>query len=1229
MRVWSSSAGLSASLLATAFFAPHAAAYNFTDVPSPYLDVRELGRVALTGNFDALSIYQWEGQEQSAYYTNGSQSILARYPNDAFAALRTADAHIEAMCPFIKSDGTLAGIFIGGNFTSLGGVETQGVGLFNPDTAEVTAVSGLTGRVQALYCDGESGTVYVGGTFSGGNSTNAIAWNGDWENMPFAGFNGPVASITKAPNGNIIFGGSFHGIGNTTTPTEKDQQVVPLAAGNITSSHSTSTDGFKDPKNIICKVGSQDGSGNSWLLEDNTAGYWEGRYQFEFQPTKMRLYNTKHEGRGTKTFRFTAFPINGIMNFTHIDAKGNNITCDARCPLPEGNTTYQDFHFVNSIGMDGFRIDVSDWWGDGGGLAGIELFQDEIFAFAINTFNEPTCDSVSTAANSTTTGPWKVTPSHESSSGYLTANFTGQNTGTDSAGVVFKPNIKQSGNYTVRLYTPGCLQDNTCDTRGIVNITGTMTSHNSSGTTNDAPVTATLYETNYYDKYDTIYSGYIDAIDGTWRPSVTLTPANGQSGNVTIVAQRVRFELMSDNAGGLNGIYEYNPKLTTVSDDYSSSAFDAAGISFEGNADITSMAVGDNAVFIGGNFTNGDFSNIFKVSDNASVSLSGNGLDNEVHTLYLNETAYTLYVGGNFSKTVDGSVTGLGGVAAYSLSDDSWTALGAGVLGTVSSIVPFTLNLTAYQPEEVIAVSGDFARVAAFDDNDAFAVDGIAIWSPSRKNWVHNLGIGTIGLAGKLTAWTNVTDAGPFYAGSVSSQALGASGAVGLNEYDNLALQSYNLSIQPRQSAPNLAKRDALVSNYSGIVTGTVYDDNGLNLTIVGGHFTATGSNGTTIHNLLFMNSSSSEQVTGLTQPLNDDATILSLGTVGTTLYAGGTFSGNVSDNEIDGLLAYNLATNELVDSQPQALSRDEGTVSVNAVAPRPKTTDLFIGGDFDSAGAFGCPGLCVLSTDRGQWTNPGSGFGGSVYALTWTSQNTLMIGGNLTIQDVPTTLATYNAKKKTFQAVEGADSVPGPVSAITAANLDATQFWIAGTATNGSAFVMLSGTNAGNWFTASSGLGEGTVIRGLQVFSTSEKHDSSDNMNQDKILMALGSIHLPDFGQASAAVFNGTSYQPFILSTSGNGQGSMSQIFVQHPQNVFKSSHGHLAVGLIVLISLAISLGLIMLIVVAGIIAERIRRKREGYVPAPQMDKGGNMSRIPPEHILGNLDNPGQPERL
>lgn len=1148
---------MSAGKFATALLAaglvasPSANAVSFTPVPSPNIDLSELGRVAIAGNFDALSLYEYVGQEQSTYLTNGSHSLLSRFPNGAFANLAVGDANIEAMCSFVK-DGSLNGVVIGGNFTSLGGVETQGVALFNPNSSDITPLEGLTGRVKSLYCDSESGIVYVGGSFSGANSTNAISWEDNkWTNLPFAGFNGPVSSIVKNSDGHIIFGGTFDGLGNTTAPKTKDQQVIPLSPGNITAPASTSTTGFSDPRNIICKEG-EGGAGNVWLLKDNTAGHWKAEFGFGFEPTKLRLYNTDQDGRGTKTWRFTALPDNGIMNFTHIDSNGNNVTCDALCPLPEGNTTYQDFHFVNRVGMNSFRIDISDWYGDGGGLAGLELYQDDMYAFAINSFNQPTCDSVNMSASATTSGTWVAEPSHTSSSDWLVASFP-ENTvvNSTSAEVVFSPNIQQSGNYYVRLYTPGCLQDGTCTTRGQVNITGSMTQNATS--TGKAPISTVLFQTNYYDKYDTIFSGYVDAISGSFRPSVTLTPADGQDGPLDIVAQRVRFELMSSSAGGLNGLFEYDPEVSTVSDDFSASVVDSAGVGLSDNAGINAMATDDGAIFIGGNFTNSNFSYIFAIRDNTTISLADHGLNAEVHALYLNGT--DLFVGGNFTNTADNNVDGLAGVAHYSTSDNTWSALGAGVRGSVYNIVPLTLNLTD-KPEYVIALSGELTEVMAFGDNETFAVDGVALWSPSRQNWVHNLNVQSISVSGHLTAWTEVPDSDALFAGAVSSQALEASGAVGLINSDQLGLQRYRIEIDPQtESNSSLAKRSTDDQKATGVVTGMVYEQDSLNITIIGGHFSATGTNASEINDLMFVNASNSDSVTGLSTSLDPSATIVTLATQEATLWVGGRFTGNASGTQLNGLFAYSLVNADFEDTQPQALNRTDGEVSVNSVAPRPKSSDVYVGGEFDSAGAFGCPALCVFATDRGQWNSPGNGLSGSVSSMLWVTENELILGGNLTVEDNTTALVTYKVKNSVFQTVPGSEQIPGPVDAITAANSDGTQFWVAGTATNGSAFVMLTGTGADDWMSVGEGLGEGSIVRSLQVFSVTEDHDSNDNLSKDKILMILGELSLPGFGNASAIIYNGTDFQPFILSTTAsNSQGSLSQIFVEKPQNVFRT---------------------------------------------------------------------------
>ena len=68
---------------------------------------------------------------------------------------------------------------------------------------------------------------------------------------------------------------------------------------------------------------------------------------------------------------------------------------------------------------------------------------------------------------------------------------------------------------------------------------------------------------------------------------------------------------------------------------------------------------------------------------------------------------------------------------------------------------------------------------------------------------------------------------------------------------------------------------------------------------------------------------------------------------------------------------------------------------------------------------------------------------------------------------------------------------------------------------------------------------------------------------------------------------------------------------------------------GLVVLAALGCALGAIFLLVLAGVLVERYRRHREGYVPAPSayFDKTSNMGRIPPEHLFGKLSQRGAPQ--
>ncbi|CAD0096164.1 unnamed protein product [Aureobasidium vineae] len=1125
-----------------------ASARNFTQSPSPNIDLSGLGRVALAGDFDSISLYTYEGQNQNANFGNGSQYLFSEYPDGSFQSLALADAYITTMCPFV-SHGALQGVVVGGNFTSLGGVPAQGIALWNPNTTKITPLDGLSGSVSAVYCDDESSTVYVGGTFTGGNSSNAIAWTTGWTNLPFAGFNGPVTSIVKSSNGSIIFGGSFEGLGNTTTPTNRDVQVINLSAGNITSGASTSTSGFSDPRNIICQTG-DDSAGNAWLLEDNTPGFWKGSFGFGFNPTKLRLYNTNQDGRGTKTWRFTAFPINGIMNFTYTDESGSLASCTADCPLPQGNTSYQDFHFVNSVGMNDFRIDISAWYGAGGGLSGIELFQDDIYAFAISDFNEPRCDSVSTTgANSTATGPWVQTPSGLSTSDYLTASLNSSVT-ANAAQVVFMPDIKQSGNYSVTLYTPGCLQDDTCSSRGIVNITASMTAEESA-------VATTLYQTNYYDKYDQIYYGYVDAASDSFRPEVTLTPVAGQNAPLTVVAQRVRFELVT-STGGLNGLYEYDPNVATVNTDFSASKVDSAALSLEMGAKINALAVYKDVTYVAGNFSNGDIHNIFSIGSGNATSLPGGGLNSVVRTMYQNES--TIYVGGNFTNTVTAQTSGLNGIAAFSVDDNSWKALGAGVNGPVWAIVPLQLNITGKDQETVLAVSGAFTSVNAVGSNATYSAKGFAAWVPSRGNWLHNLANATVALSGGLLAQTEVADYGQLLAGSLVASQIGMGDAVALSGSGRPNLSPLGISISASQQSSNMRKRAAASQNVTG-------------------HFTANSSAGTTIDNLLIIDNTDGQNVIGLPNTIDADSTVLALEVRDTSLFAGGSITGTANGDNINGLLVWDLSKNALATSQPAALAGNSATV--NTVAAQPGSSNVYVGGNFENAGSMSCPSFCMYDTSSGQWMPPASGLSGTINAMTWRSNNQLIVGGDFTIGGNHTRLALYDSKKQTFTDLGASANLPGAVTSMTPANPNYDAWWVAG----------------------------------LQIISLTQKHQLSDLVPSNEVLLLTGSIELPNDGNASAVLFNGTTFQPFVLTTSANGgQGTLSGMFVQNPSNFLSSKF---------LIGLAIACALTFLLVVIGILVERHRRRRQGYVPMPQLrpDQHANLNRIPPESLFGTLE--------
>lgn len=657
------------------------------------------------------------------------------------------------------------------------------------------------------------------------------------------------------------------------------------------------------------------------------------------------------------------------------------------------------------------------------------------------------------------------------------------------------------------------------------------------------PVQTTIYQTNYFDKYDEIYNGPVDANSDAFRPFITLTSIANQQGNIKLVAQRVRFTL-TNSTGGLNGLFEFNPNQKIDDSEIANSTINKAGTDLDRGAIITSLVVVDGVTYVAGNFSakSKNFQNVFTISDGHSLALPNDGLDAVVSTIV--EFEDLLYFGGNFTNTADKKITALNNVAAFNTTSKLWQPLGAGVSGRVMSIVPLVLNLTKDQPETCITLNGDFDQIEASGSDKPISVKGFAIWVPSRQNWLQKLNdVKPRAISGKLSTSANITGSTPLLAGTLAIKDSGATGAVYLTS-PPLQLNPVGIKIQPRQ-LDDSSKRKRAVSgqNVTGVVTGLFYNSGAHNVTILGGHFTANATNGSAIDNLAFVDQKG--DITGIENGLDADSVFLTLATQDSNLYAGGTISGHINNADINGLIVYDLAQNKLASQQPPAFGGTD--VAVNSITVRPNTVQVYVGGNFQTAGSLGCPSVCMF--ENGQWSQPGSTLGGSVATLAWQGRNTLLAGGNLTVSNNATSLANYNTKNGQWTALDGAtNDVPGPVTALSPANSDVSQFWVAGKSTNGSTFLMkYDGSKFRN---IDYTFGEQTTIRGLSILQLKNDHEQNDLIDRGVSLLVTGELTLPSFGNVSAALFNGTTFTPFILSTSGNSPGSLSQLISENEPN-------------------------------------------------------------------------------
>lgn len=749
----------------------------------------------------------------------------------------------------------------------------------------------------------------------------------------------------------------------------------------------------------------------------------------------------------------TTLPDNKVQTLQFRDpATGQTNTCTNPCPLStDSSLLYQDFLFDKTLTITGIQIKLSEFTGVGPGLHLLQLLSSGAFASSVDDNNQVSCFAPN-PSNTTRTGDWAVKVADTGIAGTIQQVLVSSvSVGTSaSAGPSFTwvPYVSASGNYDINLLVPGCTRLLDCPARTTVKITvfpgeGLQ------------PWVSTISQQNTDDANMLIYSGPI-LPSSNFAATISMTLADspvgtGQGGKYELVADRVQLILKTVNGTSSNGsggggssdgqgskssfgFFEWPRSLTSINAtqtlpnssvtfldgvgfDLFSGAGGSNGLSFANPAAVASVIHHPSgSIFLGGNFTlsSGAASgsaNLVAHTNGGLQRLANNGLNGPVAALVL--SGDFLFVGGGFTDTLNGSTSGqLRGIAMYDVQKNTWSPLGAGVDGKVTS-----LGLA----DGKVQVAGNFTGLFDSPTDASVHANGFATWDLKTNTWVNSGGF----LVGSMTFVGNSTASTQLIAGNVAaSQKFGASGMVILKTGDKNGPKITPLGVQldgnvsgtasgstskrrrshiPRAAAwishvhlSKLFSRQTAPTQLSplpppipalapAVLVGAFWTNtsSSAELAIIGGNFSFHSPSSSSALQGVALYDPASAAIHGLNGS-QVNGTVRSLLVDGNQLYIGGEFA--IQGSNANGLAIYDLARQEWDFGATLTLQPSQGsTVVVRSITKsNSKPNTIIVAGSFAKAIEFDCPSICTYDTVTKQWNKLGNGIHGEVSSVVY-----------------------------------------------------------------------------------------------------------------------------------------------------------------------------------------------------------------------------------------------------
>jgi len=214
--------------------------------------------------------------------------------------------------------------------------------------------------------------------------------------------------------------------------------------------------------------------------------------------------------------------------------------------------------------------------------------------------------------------------------------------------------------------------------------------------------------------------------------------------------------------------------------------------------------------------------------------------------------------------------------------------------------------------------------------------------------------------------------------------------------------------------------------------------------------------------------------------------------------------------------------------------------------------------------------------------------------AYAGSNRETLIASGVITLSDsTSANVAQYTFSNTSWAAVGNGADIPGPVTAVEVDNGNSSSIFAAGRSSDGSSS-FLSFWNGAQWTTVGSTLGSTTNVSQLTMVPLQNTHSANGIIEPDRMLLVSGFLADSSFGNASSALFDGQNFIPYIMTATASGDpGVVSQLFYSLTTFSFTQKH-FLAVGIVILISIAIGAGIVFLLVLIGILWTLFARRDE-----------------------------------